>query len=123
MAANIISQHTPGDFSITLDIYSFREGQAHIFYSPALDISGYGLSDEEGRQSLIYSIEEYLKYGIAKKTLIKDLRAHGWKVRSLKQKKFKAPELDDMVANNDILRDILINRDYSKTRTEVAIPA
>lgn len=121
MAANLISQYVPGGFSFSLDIYAFKEGDAHIYYSPALDISGYGLTDNEARESLLFSIREYLDYGIKKRTLVKDLRAHGWKVRSLRQKKFKAPDLDDMVAKNGTLRDILINRDYSKSRTEVSL--
>lgn len=103
-----------GGLSVTLDVYVFIDGGAYIAYSPALDLSGYGESEEAAKESFAIVMDEYIAYGISRKTLIKDLRAHGWKVKSLKQRKMSAPPFDMLLHNNDVFRDILENKEYRK---------
>ncbi|MGM9844779.1 MAG: hypothetical protein ACI30K_00920 [Muribaculaceae bacterium] len=103
-----------GGLSVTLDVYVFMDGGAYIAYSPALDLSGYGESEEAAKESFAIVMDEYIAYGISRKTLIKDLRAHGWKVKSLKQRKMSAPPFDMLLHNNDVFRDILENKEYRK---------
>ena len=103
-----------GGLSVTLDVYVFMDGGSYIAYSPALDLSGYGESEESAKDSFAIVMDEYIAYGISRKTLIKDLRAHGWKVKSLKQRKMSAPPFDMLLHNNDVFRDILENKEYRK---------
>ena len=103
-----------GGLSVTLDVYVFMDGGSYIAYSPALDLSGYGESEEAAKDSFAIVMDEYIAYGISRKTLIKDLRAHGWKVKSLKQRKMSAPPFDMLLHNNDVFRDILENKEYRK---------
>lgn len=71
-----------GNIKVTLDVYLFMEGDAYIAYSPALDLSGYGMSESEAKDSFSIVMEEYINYGLSHRTLVKDLRAHGWNVEA-----------------------------------------
>lgn len=103
-----------GGFSVTLDVYLFMDGDSYIAYSPALDLSGYGESEQAAKDSFSIVINQYIAYGVARRTLVKDLRAHGWRVRSLKQHKMSAPSFETMLQNNDTFKDILENKEYRK---------
>lgn len=103
-----------GKLSVTLDVYVFMDGDSYIAYSPALDLSGYGESEESAKNSFSIVMDEYIAYGVAHRTLVKDLRAHGWKVKSLKQRKMSAPSFDIMLQTNDTFKDILENKEYRK---------
>ncbi len=103
-----------GNLSVTLDVYVFMDGDSYIAYSPALDLSGYGDSEEAAKESFSIVMDEYISYGVSRRTLVKDLRAHGWKVKSLKQRKMSAPSFYTLLHNNDTFKDILENKEYRK---------
>lgn len=103
-----------GSLSVKLDVYVFMDGDSYIAYSPALDISGYGDSEDEAKESFSIVVDEYITYGITRRTLVKDLRAHGWKVKSLKQRKMSAPSFETMLQGNETFKDILENKQYRK---------
>lgn len=104
-----------GDYiKVTLDLYLFLDEECYIAYSPALDLSGYGATESEAKESFSIALDEYISYGISKRTLVKDLRAHGWKIRSFKQRKMSAPTFDNMLKSNFTFRDILENKEYRK---------
>lgn len=103
-----------GRMSVTLDVYVFKEDDIFIAYSPALDLSGYGNSEENAKSSFATVMEQYIDYCLSKRTLVQDLRAHGWKVRSLKQRKMSAPSFDMLLRSNETFRDILENKEYRK---------
>lgn len=99
---------------VTLDVYLFKEEDSYIAYSPALDLSGYGNSEEEAKQSFGIVIEQYITYGLSTRSLVKDLREHGWKVKSFRQRKMSAPSFDMLLNRNETFRDILQNKEYRK---------
>lgn len=103
-----------GNIKVTLDVYLFMDGDAYIAYSPALDLSGYGMNEAEAKDSFSIVMEEYINYGLSHKTLVKDLRDHGWKIKSLKQRKMSAPSFDMMLKTNETFKDILQNKEYRK---------
>ena len=61
-----------------LAIFLFKEDDNFIAYSPALDLSGYGKTEEEARDSFNIVLKEYFDYAINEGTLYKDLKEHGW---------------------------------------------
>ena len=61
-----------------LAIFLFKEDDNYITYSPALDLSGYGKTEEDARNSFNVVLKEYFDYSISKGTLYKDLKSHGW---------------------------------------------
>lgn len=115
-------RNTPVGMSVKLDVYIFNEDGVIIAYSPALDICGSGYTDSEARQSFQVAVTEYLSFGLSHKTLVADLRAHGWRVRSLRQRKMASPSFDTLLRTNDTFRDILENKDYRKESQPMPIP-
>ena len=108
---------------VTLDVYLFLEDDTYIAYAPSLDLSGYGKSEDEALKSFSIVIDEYISYGITKRTLIKDLKAHGWKVKSFRQRKLSAPSFDTLIQSNGMFRDILTTKDYRKVSEPFPISA
>lgn len=111
-----------GKIKAGLELYVFAEGDMYIIYCPALDLSAYGRTEEEAKKEFTATFEIYINYGMNKKTLVKDLQKNGWKVRSAKQKKMKAPSTKEMINTNSTLRDIIYNRDYKKVSECVEFP-
>lgn len=103
-----------GSLSVTLDVYVFMDGESYIAYSPAFDLSGYGESEDAAKESFSIVMDEYIAYGLSRRTLVKDLRMHGWKVKSLRQRKMSAPSFDVLLRNNNVFKDILENKEYRK---------
>ncbi|MDO9634217.1 MAG: hypothetical protein Q7J05_04130 [Paludibacter sp.] len=108
--------------SVKLELYKFKEDNAFIMYCPALDLSTSGKSEEEAEQSFSETFQIYINYCIHKRTLVEDLQKNGWDVRSMKQRKMKAPDTKKLLSINETLREIVYNRNYEKTSRSVEIP-
>lgn len=106
-----------------LDLYSFLDNGIHIIYCPALDMSGYGNSEDEARASFEEVFTNSIKYMVNKNTLHQDLRKHGWNVRGKKSHDLKSPKFEDMYKSNKDFKNIIDNKPYQKTYTELSIPA
>lgn len=111
-----------GILSMGLELYLFEEDGMIIIYSPALDLSACGHSEDEARKEFEEILRLHVQYCINKNTFVKDLQAHGWNIKSLKQKKVKAPTTEDMLKKNDTLKDIIYNREYRKTNSVLSVP-
>jgi hypothetical protein len=61
-------------------ILVFQEEDAYIAYSPALDLSGYGYSDQEAKDSFEIALKNFLDITSKKKILYSELKRMGWKV-------------------------------------------
>ena len=57
----------------------------HFFYAPALDLYGYGYTQEEAKKSFHIHLEEFIDYTIKNKTLHKELERLGWQLKKNKQ--------------------------------------
>ena len=62
--------------SSELAIFLFREDDNFIAYSLALDLSGYGKTEEDARNSFNIVLKEYFDYAINEGTLYEDLKSH-----------------------------------------------
>jgi hypothetical protein len=107
--------------TVNLPVMYFQEGDSHIAYVPVLDLSGYGNNQDEAMQSLNIVLQNYFDYTIKKNTLAEDLKAHGWTVRK-KTKPYIAPELTDLINQNEYLHDIVNKKPYIMHRIDVALP-
>jgi hypothetical protein len=105
-----------------VDVYTFREGEMYIAYCPSMDISAYGRSENDAKESFGEVLEAHITYCVQKKTLKEDLEAHGWKVVKGKKLKVKTPSVEQMLSDNEQLKDIVFNRDYQKVSRNVEIP-
>lgn len=107
-----------------LSLIYFVEDETHIIFSPALDLSGYGNTESEAKDSFQIVLQEFITYGMNKKTLLKDLQDHGWKVKgSPKNPKIKSPDLADMLKSNQELEDIFHTKNFQKYNQDLLIPA
>ena len=114
--------HQNRTVKVSLGMYIFKEGDAIIVYCPALDLSSYGDTEEQAKKAFEGVFESTFKYMLNKNTLKDDLINHGWEIKSLKQKKLKAPSIDTLLNKNESFRDILSNKEYSKYEQKVGIP-
>ena len=55
--------------TVKLDVYLFLDEGTYIAYSPTLDLSGYGETEEDAKESFSIVIEEYISYGLANRNL------------------------------------------------------
>ena len=117
------SQYRDGgkQINVTLSLIEFEEDGLHFVYSPALDLTGYGKTDEKARESYDLAMEEFLRYTSKKGTALKELQRLGWKVS--KQKKVSAPSLSSLIQNRSYLEEIFTEKNFRKTNERVAIPA
>jgi len=67
--------------NVSVPLLSFKEDDTFIVYSPALDVSGYGDTEEEARKSFELTLEEFINYTLNKKTFQSELTRLGWKIK------------------------------------------
>ena len=114
--------HQDKTVKVNLGMYIFKEDKSFIVYCPALDLSAYGDTEEQAKKAFEDVIKSTLKYMLTKKTLKDDLINHGWEIKSLNQKKIKAPSIDTLLNKNESFRDILDKKEYSKYQKNIDIP-
>ena len=100
-----------GQIDARLDVFIYEKDKLTFAYAPALDLIGYGHSEEEAKQSFEVVVEDYFEFGIKRNTLEKDLEAHGW----IKEKKteFEVPNIWNIIAQNDEVR-AFASKDFQK---------
>ncbi len=106
-----------------LDLYSFLDSSTYIIYCPALDMSGYGNTEEEALKSFEITFSSSMEYMINKNTIHEDLKKHGWNVRGKKSHDLKSPKFEDMYKSNKDFKDIIDNKPYQRMYKDVCIPA
>ena len=107
--------------NVKLSLIEFEENGLHFVYSPALDLTGYGKTEEEAKESYNLAMEEFIKYTTNKETVYQELERLGWTIS--KKKKVKAPSLSALLQSRSYLEEIFTERDFRKTDESVSIPA
>lgn len=113
--------HNTDKINVMLEVLLFQEENIFIAYSPALDLSACGNTEEEAKNEFELVLKEYIEYCLNKKTFFDDLRAHGWTIKS--KKRIKSPSDDKLLELNDTYRDIKENKQYKTIEREMIIPA
>ncbi len=75
--ANLKTEHHEVQ-AANIIVVLFEEGDAHIAYAPALDLSGYGYTDAEATASFEIALKHFLEITTQKGTLLSELRRLGW---------------------------------------------
>lgn len=109
-----------GDIMVQLDVIQYDEDGCRMVYCPALDVIGYGRSDEEAETSFITTLQEFLDYTLEHGTLRKVLKGLGWKFA---EDKVTPPVLSYLIPRNDMLREIVDGDSYVKSSSEIRIPS
>jgi hypothetical protein len=124
------SLNTQGKFSnekanITVKVSAllFKEDNTHIVFCPALDVSGYGNTAAQAKESFAIAVSEYLNYTTHKGTLWTDLKKLGWIIHKNRKKPATPPPMSELLESNDEFSRIFDNYSYKKFDTGVRLPA
>ena len=114
--------HTHGkEIKLNLFVILFEDNGAKIAYCPAVNVYGYGMHEQEARESFEICLTEFIEYAVKKKTLIKELESLGWTIK--KQKRFTAPPFSSLLEKNKTLKKIMDTKDFKKISAPISIPA
>lgn len=109
-----------GKYHVGLSLVEFQEDDVTIIYSPALDLSGYGYTGSEAKNSFSEALHEFFRYTTNKHTLDEVLKGLGWSIRGAKKRpKFNPPKDSDLVNSNPLYNEIVNNKSYKVSREEV----
>lgn len=80
--------------------FLWEEGGVHFAFSPAMDITGYGHSEEEAKSSFEVTLSETIAYMQNKGCMYQELRRLGWNVNE-KKRKVQSPDLESLKSDNE----------------------
>ncbi len=106
------------EVEISLSIFLWEEDSIFYVYSPALDLTGYGLSKEEARESFETVLHEFIVYTHNKKTIFTELEKLGWAVNK-KKKRVVSPDFEDLLSENEHFRHLYKSRDLVRDSSNV----
>jgi hypothetical protein len=109
--------------SVNIPMIVFEEDELSILYCPALDLNGYGKTEDEALEAFKITLQEYFRYTINKGTLREDLKKHGWTIPRSKSKPMLPPNLSELLRDNLELEEIFNDKSYRKFDMPVEIPA
>lgn len=98
---------------LNLSIFLWEDESIFYVYSPALDITGYGLSKEEARESFETVLQEFVIYTHNKKTIFTELENLGWAVNK-KKKRLISPDFEDMLIDNEHFNQLYKSKNLVK---------
>lgn len=121
---NLKGEKLFGSKSIKIDVQVlfFQEEDICYAYMPSFDLTGYGNTEQEARESLTIVLDEFLRYTLNKNTLLIEMKRLGWKIKN-KTKPMYAPQMSDLINTNDELRDIVNSKEYTTSNYQVNVPA
>ena len=115
-----------GNVKVQLLLVHFKdEDSVHFIYSPHLDLTGYGHTFEEAKESFGIVFEDFVDYTLKKKTIGKVLKSLGWKMKGTvkRPKNIIAPSITSVIGKNDYVSEIFDKYPVNTYHQEVGIPA
>ena len=107
---------------VNLQVFLFEEDNIYFAYMPSFDLTGYGETAEEAKESLTIILDEFLRYTSDKKTLLIEMQRLGWDIKD-KKKSMRAPQISDMINSNEQLKEIINSKQYTASNYQTNIPA
>lgn len=109
-----------GMFHVGLSLIEFKEDDVTIIYSPALNLSGYGYSSDEAKNSFNIALHEFFRYTNNKKTFNEVMKELGWSIKGgKKHPKIEPPLNSDLIANNPLYNEIINSKNYKVYNEDV----
>lgn len=103
---------------LSVSIFLWEEESMFYVYSPALDLTGYGVSKDEARESFETVLHEFIVYTHNKKTIFKELEKLGWAVNK-KRRRVVSPDFEDMLSDNDHFNRLYKSKDLERDSSNV----
>ena len=107
-------------FNFQLSVLFWEEDGIHYAYSPALDLTGHGKSKQEAKRSFETTLDAFAKYTHNKGTIYKELERLGWTINK-KKRRVKAPDYEEMLEDNETLRELSKRANVVQESREVAL--
>ncbi len=104
-----------------LQVFYFEEEGIQYAYLPSLDLTGYGNTELEAKESLKIVFEEFLRYTLARNTLLLEMKRLGWNLKNKKRPVFAAT-VSEMIQTNEQLKEIINSRKFSASSIGVHVP-
>lgn len=95
-----------GKIEANLDVLVFKNDSIVYAYAPALDLVGYGATEEEARSSFEIVLEDYFEFGLKRGTLEEDLKKHNWVKEKRKSEIFSIPKPWSLFDTNKQMQQI-----------------
>ncbi len=99
------------------------ESKILFYYSPHLDLSGYGESEDKAKESFQIAIDDFIDYTFKKKTIKKVLTELGWTIKKSVKQKPKAPIFSELLRTRPYMSEILDNYNVNTFRENIKLPA
>lgn len=96
-----------GRIDVKLHLKGWKDNESGFFflYSPSLDLTGYGETQELAKKSLEITLLEFLEYTKIKNTFFDELENLGWMVNRRKRR-VQGPTLEDLLEENETLKEL-----------------
>jgi len=107
---------------VNLPLIIFEEDNAHVVYCPALDVSGYGLTETEATVSFQVALSEFFRYTTHKKTFETELKRLGWQLKN-RRKPMIPPTMAQSLSENENFSNIFNNFPFRKINEAISLPA
>lgn len=108
------------NINVGLSLFLWQEDGIHFVYSPSLDLTGYGKSEKEAKDSFQTTLSEFLSYTKNKNTIYDELEHQGWSVNR-KKRRIHAPDFEEMLEDNEALKEILNKGGVQKATTNIEL--
>lgn len=105
---------------VGLILLLWKEDGIWYQYSPELDITGYGKSELEAKNSFEYTLQDFIGYTLKKGTIFDELEKLGWTTNKRK-KRLHAPEEDQLLEDNETYKDLINMPGVHRSTTDLAL--
>ncbi len=105
---------------VTLGLLNWTEDNIYFYYSPALDLTGYGKTESEAMDSFTTVLEEFVEYTDNKKTIYSELEKLGWTTNK-KKKRALPPTDEQLLEDNEIYKELASRSNVGHTQKQVVL--
>lgn len=115
MPSNILSDFIRiqgGSVEAKLSVFIYDNDGFKVAYAPALDLMGYGKTEEAAKESFEVVIEDFFETAFERRTLSAYLASHGWSAKKL-HKEYLSPKVANLLEQNEQLQEIFAT-DFQK---------
>lgn len=102
--------------TVNVLVIIYEEEGIHYAYCAALDVTGYGKTEDEAHRSFEITLSETISYAVSNGTLLALLESMGWN-------KNTPPKMTDLAIHNQDLADILNTKAYRTYKQDIVLPA
>jgi predicted RNase H-like HicB family nuclease len=89
----------PNKMKIEIVVLLYKDGDYHMAYCPALELSSYGKTESEAKEYFLDALNIFIEDTIKKGTLEKCLLKFGWSLQQIPNVKYEPPRIENSIEN------------------------